>query len=96
MQQTGLLRHVAEGAVAVITVKDVLTPVRNEQVVESIVVVVAHRYSGCPTRAPQSRLLGNVRKRTVPIILVQTIRGAGEPSIVVPLSRKMSSQPSLS
>ena len=42
MQQAGLLRHIGERAVAVVAVKDVLAPVGDEQIVEPVVVVVAH------------------------------------------------------
>ena len=70
-KQTGFLGHVLECAPAVVAIEHVLAPIRDEQVVEPVVVVIAHRDGRCPPCAPQARLLRHFFERSIPIVLVQ-------------------------
>ena len=54
-------------------IKDILAIVRNEDVVEAIVVVVADGNGGRPTRALQTRLGRDVGEGTVTIVFVEAI-----------------------
>jgi hypothetical protein len=51
-KQTRFLRHIGEGAVAVVAVQNVLTPVSDEQVFESVVVVIT---DGHAVRVPGAK-----------------------------------------
>src|SRR5438309_1878376 len=71
--QSGLLGHVGKSAVPVVVVEDVLAPVRDEEILKPIVIVVAHANSGRPTCAQQARFRRYVDERTVPIIPVEPV-----------------------
>ena len=72
--QTGLLRDVGEGAVAVVAVQDVLSPVGDEQIVKAVVIVVADARPPTPSRSAQAGLVRDIGERAVPIVLVQPVR----------------------
>src|SRR5262249_25849026 len=55
--------------------QNVAPPERAEQVIPSVVVVVAHTHAGLPTGAADSRLLSYVCEGAVAIVLVQMSRG---------------------
>src|SRR5437868_2705067 len=69
-KQTSLFGDIGEGAVAIIAVEDVFPPVGDEEVIETVVVVVADRYCGCPSAAQQSRLFGDIDEGSVPLVLI--------------------------
>ena len=73
MQQARLLRHVGEGAVAIIFEQAILAEVSAENIVEAIIVVVTDADSVRPPDSCEPCLLGDVRERAVAIVFVQTI-----------------------
>src|SRR5439155_398038 len=75
-QQAGLLGNVGERAVAVVAVEDVLTPIGHEQIVETVVVVVAHAHRGYPARAVETGLFRYVGECAITIVLVQPVGAA--------------------
>ncbi len=88
---------IGECAVSVISVENILTIVSDENIVETVVIVVTDGDTAGPTGANKSGLLCDIGKGTITIIFVQSIGGAGGgSSIRVPQSMSMSSQPSLS
>ena len=54
-----------------------MAPVGDEQIIETVIVIVAHGYRGCPTVAHQARLPGNIRECPIAIVLVQTVCSSG-------------------
>ena len=95
-----LLGDVGERAVAVVVIEHVAAPVRDEQIVEAVVVVVADAAAPGPTRSGSARPCRDVGERAVAIV-VKEVAGRAVPSRacgsrLVPFTRKMSSQPSLS
>ena len=89
---------IGERAVAIVAIQNVLAPVGDEQIVESVVVVVANSDARRPAGAEQAGLLRHVGERAVAVVLVQAVgrAPAARPSKREPDSTKMSSQPSLS
>jgi hypothetical protein len=77
MEKAGPFRHIGEGAVSVVAVDDVLAPVGDEQVIETIIVIVAHGYGGCPAGARQARFPGNIRECPIAIVLIQAVCSSG-------------------
>src|SRR5581483_3964165 len=65
--QSRRLRHIRERAVAVVPIEHVLPPAGDEDVVETVVVVVADRHSISPALTSESGLLRNVGERAVAI-----------------------------
>src|SRR5260370_14273898 len=74
--QSGFPGYVGESAVPIVVVEEVLAPVRDEQILKPIVIVVANTNSGRPTCAEQARFGGYVGEGAVPIILVEPVRRA--------------------
>ena len=72
MDQSGLFRHVRKSTVAVIVEQKVLTPAGDEDVVEAVVIVVAHGNAGSPHATPQPGFRGDIGKRAVAVILIQS------------------------
>src|SRR5262245_36787377 len=68
-----LLRYVREHALAVVFIKRVPAVVRNEKVVEAVVVVIADADRLPPPRASQPRLFGHVGESPVTVVAVETI-----------------------
>src|SRR5581483_8724008 len=62
-----------ERAVAVVVVKHVAAEVSDEQVGETVVVVIAHANALPPARTPQSRLVGHVSESAVAVVAVKVI-----------------------
>src|ERR1035438_2421020 len=82
MEQPGFLCDIGEGTVAVVAVENVLSPATDEEIVEAIVIVVAHTNTRCPHGTLQSGLLRHVGEGAVAVVFVQAVggpgRGAGE------------------
>ena len=70
-----MFRYIGERTVAVIPVKRVLLPAGEENVLESVVVVVADGNAVKIARAKQARTLGHVGKRAVAVVFVKAIGG---------------------
>src|SRR5438552_7139367 len=74
--QTRRTGHIRERSVTVVAVEDVLSPVGDEQVVEAIIVIVAHTYAASPARLQQACPLGYIREASVPVVFEEPIAGA--------------------
>src|SRR5205814_5685863 len=70
--------HIGERAISVVAVQRAVAPVGNEQVVDSIVVVVAHTDTLTPTCPHQPRASDDVGDMPVPVDLLPPVgwRGA--------------------
>ena len=73
LAKPGLLRHVGECAVAVVAVQHVVAVVGHKQIVEPVVVVVAHGDGRGPAGADEAGLRRDVGKRAVAVVLVQAV-----------------------
>src|SRR5579871_1972133 len=80
IQKARLLSDVGEGAVSVISIEFVLAIVSYKKIFKSIVVVIANTDAASPSTIEQPRFLGDVCKRAVSIIVVQTIAGTRKTS----------------
>jgi hypothetical protein len=74
--QTRRTGHVRERSVTVVAVEDVLAPAGDEQIVEAIIVIVAHTYAASPARLQQACPLGYIREAAVPVVFEEPIAGA--------------------
>src|ERR1700730_10840004 len=74
--QTRRTGYIRERSVAVVAVEDVLSPVGDEQIVEAIIVIVAHTYAASPARLQQACPLGYIREAAVPVVFEEPIAGA--------------------
>src|SRR6266853_4258607 len=75
-RQPGRLRHIGESSVAVIAVKHVLPEIGAKDIVKAIVVVVSDTDPAGPPERAQPCLFGDIRKCSIPVILIQPIRRA--------------------
>ena len=80
MKQARLRGHVGEGAVAVVTVEPILAVVGEEEILPSVVVVVAHANALRPAGIAEARLGRNIGKRAVSIVVVEPVARAGRTS----------------
>src|SRR5437016_1048457 len=71
LSEARLLRHVGEGAITVVVIKSVLTPVCDEEVVPTVVVEVSDAHSLTPTSTRQPRLRGHVGECPIAIVMIQ-------------------------
>lgn len=71
MPQAGFTRHVGEGAITVIVQQYVVSPESDEQVDESIVVVISGADPLPPANQADSSLLGDVGERSVVVVAVE-------------------------
>src|ERR1700730_16146903 len=75
VKQASLFGHVRECAVTIVAIENILPPVGNEQIFESVVIVIPDTDTAGPTRMDQPCTLGNISKGTVAIVAIQA--GAG-------------------
>src|SRR5947209_641219 len=66
--------HIRERAVAVISIQDIVSPICDEQIVKTIVVVIANAYRGCPSGEVQPGLFGDIGERSIAVIFIQPVR----------------------
>src|ERR1044072_4349016 len=66
---TGLLRNVRKRAIAVVVVEDVSAETGHQQIVEAIVVIVAHAAGLSPGGLGESGLAGDVGEGAVAIVM---------------------------
>ena len=89
--QAGFARGIGECAVSIVMEEDVAPPERAEQVVPSVVVVVAYANAGLPAGAANSGLLSDVSECAVAIVFIQVgggyLAGAQCASSRLPLVR---------
>src|SRR5271163_4132779 len=67
------LCYVGEGAIAIVAIKHVLPPSGNEDVFEAIIVVVADANAAAPAVMYESRLLSDVGKAAITIVVVEAV-----------------------
>src|SRR5207253_1784941 len=68
-----LFGHIRKGPVAIVSVEYVLAVVGDEQVLESVVVVVADRDRRSPPGSQQSGLGGDVGEGAIAVVLIQAV-----------------------
>src|SRR5487761_356774 len=95
--QAGLFCHIGETTVAVVAIERVLAPVRAKEILEAVIVVIAHANRRRPSYALKAGLDRHVRERAIAVVMIEAIRrswrraanaGSGEqknvhPSVVV-------------
>ena len=81
MQQAGLSGHVGKGSIAVVSVKRVFTPIGDKNVLESVVIQISNADAGGPAGSRQPRFGSDVRKRAVPVVLVEMVGCPGRRSL---------------
>lgn len=74
---TGTLEDVGKGAVAIVPVQLVLSPVGDEQVLVTVIVVVAHADAACPATMFKAGLVRHIGEGAVAIVPVEAVGGAG-------------------
>jgi hypothetical protein len=93
-----LVSHIGERAISVVMEKHVMPPEAAEQVIPSIVVVVANAHACLPTGYPQSRFLCDISKGALAVVLVEmrSWRLARRPMCIEPISiREIDVEPSI-
>ncbi len=78
-RHAGLFGHVGEGAVTVVVVEDVVAKIGDEQIVETVIIVIAHAAALPPAGARQAGLFGDVGKGAVAIVAKQIAGGMAIP-----------------
>src|SRR5436305_1367785 len=73
-RHTRLTCHVRECAIAIVVIQRAVAPIGYEQIVPPIIVVVAYTAALAPACPNQPALGGDVRKRAVTIVLVESAR----------------------
>ena len=76
-QEAGFFRDVGEHAFAAVVEEDVLAVTSDEDVVETVVIVIGDGDSGCPDGTAQAGLRGYVFECAVAIIVIQANGGFG-------------------
>jgi len=92
-----LVRHIGEGAVAVVVVEHVLAEVTNEKIVEAVIVIIADADSLPPAVINETSLGSYIREGAVAIILKQVRGGllAGRKTFQPPAVHQKNIQPSV-
>ena len=62
MQQAGGFGDIGESAIAVVAIEDVLAPIRDEEIFEAVVVVIAYGDAGGPAGSDEPGLSGDIGK----------------------------------
>ena len=71
--ETHRLCHICEGTVAIVAIETVLSKIRAEKILKTIVVIVPDADSRRPPDRSQSGFFCNISKRAVAIVLVETV-----------------------
>src|SRR5579862_4628892 len=77
----GLGCYFGERAVAVVVIECAIPPVRDEQVIVAIVVIVSRAHALAPAGAQQTGFRRHIRKGSVAIILIKPVRRLGAASV---------------
>src|SRR5260370_38514038 len=73
-RQAGFVRYVGERSVAIVLIQNAAAVCGHEQVGVAVVIVIAHGHAHAERRARgHARLLGDIRKSSVTIVLVQRV-----------------------
>ena len=103
--QSGRPRDIGERSIAIVSIDHIVNEIRDEDVLEAIVVVVGDGHRGRPTHALKSGASGDVDKRSIAVVLIEAVAGGlrrafqpcpgqdenVEPSIVVVIEKRDSS-----
>src|SRR5215469_8166992 len=73
--QAGLLRNIGKGSIAVIVIEDDSAPIGHNQIIESVVVVVADTAALTPARASEAGLFRDVGECSVTVVVKKEVRG---------------------
>jgi hypothetical protein len=65
--------HIRERAIAVVVIEDVLSVLRHIQVGPAVVVIVTRHAAQAEPAAGHACLIGHIRKRTIPVVAIQSI-----------------------
>src|SRR5215472_1100517 len=79
--KSGLLRHVGEGAVAIVVIKHIVTVVGDKDVVKTVVIIVSYCHCRRPTGALEPCSFGHIREGAITIVLIEAIRRAGRSTL---------------
>src|SRR3984885_13705527 len=72
----GLAGDIGKGPVPVVVEQNVVTVKATEQIIPSVIVIVAHAHTRLPASARQTRVLRYVSKRSITVVFIQ-MRGRG-------------------
>ena len=66
---SGLLRDISEGAVSIVVVENVVSPIADKEIVEAVIVVVPDTTTLAPAAVCQSRLLCYIAEGAIAIVV---------------------------
>src|SRR5690349_16625096 len=76
LRETCAFGYVGKSSVPVVVIEHVVPVVGDEQVVETVIVVIADSNGGRPTGTVQSGFRGDIGKTAIPVVLVKTVGGS--------------------
>src|SRR5450755_1413083 len=79
--KAGLLGHLGERAIAIVAVEAVLSEVGDEDIVETVVVIVGDANGVRPANGPQAGFIGHVGERAVTVVLIEPVGSFGRVSL---------------
>src|SRR5258708_4955876 len=91
--KTGGLGHVGKRSISVVAIETILPKIRAEDVLESVIVVVADTDSGGPSHRLQPGLFRHIGKSTVAVVLEKAIGCARRISVQASPRKKKNSHP---
>src|SRR5579871_746655 len=74
--QSGFFSYVTECSIAIIVIKNILSPIGYEQIEVAVIVIIAHTTTLAPSGLHQTGVLGNIRKCAVAIVVIQVPGGS--------------------
>src|SRR5262249_7301026 len=72
--QASLRGYVGGRPVAIVVVERVAAPVGDEEIIETVVIVIADAHGLAPSGSRQAGLVGNIAKRSVAVVAQQPVR----------------------
>jgi len=76
----GFLADVGEGSVAIVVIEDILAVIRDVQILEAIVVIVADTYALAPAGVREASFLSDIGEGAIVVVAVEMICGSFLPS----------------
>src|SRR5439155_10890622 len=73
LEEAGLFGNFGEGTVCIVVIEDILAPVGDEQILETVVIVISDAHSLAPARAAKARPCRNIRERPVAVVVVEVV-----------------------
>src|ERR1017187_2484832 len=71
VKQTGLPRHIGEGAIAVVVIQRVASVRRNKEIIKAVVIVIADSDCRGPFCAEQTGIFRHIEERSIAVVLVE-------------------------